>query len=179
MTAEEVLPYGERIVGLPEVAQELLGRPFDDVDGPPHEPGPTEYHALRGLIIAQCTEIEAATGMILTVLDPTVNLRKVFFKDRIDKIKALLAPPPGSSQDVDLKAIDEARLRRNHIVHAPVVTIFNYTPYLPGSGDWVPVLTVQGEDEVDLGTLWDDLALQQNAMRAAVRLWAGVTGQMP
>ncbi|MBB4162435.1 hypothetical protein [Streptomyces cinereoruber] len=108
-----------------------------------------------------------------------MNLRKVLFKARIDKIKALLAPPPGSSQDVDLKAIDEARLRRNRIVHAPVVTIFNYTPYLTGSDDWVSVLTVQGEDEVDLGILWDDLALQQNAMRAAVRLWADVTGQMP
>ncbi|MFH8257640.1 hypothetical protein [Streptomyces roseolus] len=176
MYSEEVLPYGERVVGFPEVAEEFLDRPYGDPEDPPHDPGAPDYHRLRGLILAQGTEIEAAMGKILSILDPAAQLGNLTFYRRIMRVRELIAPAPGSAQDVDLNAIDTARDRRNRIVHEPIVTCYNYVRYLTGGGgEWVPVLTVQGRDEVDHRTLCDDLALQQEAMRATARLWVSVT----
>jgi hypothetical protein len=61
--------------------------------------------------------------------------------------------------------------RRNHAVHPPVTIGSDWMPYATGGGEWVPMISFMSNDCYDEADLRRDLALQQEATAAAVRLF--------
>ena len=161
-----VLPDGERVVSWTTVWNALYPEEADD---PHDDEAAAEMHRLRGLIMAQAAETEDVLGHILRVLDAKAKIDQSAGRLLRDIMKRL-----GDGRDAeyeqDLNAVDTAIKRRNFSVHSAVTIGSIWVSYSTGGGEWQPVISLMGGDVYDEVNLREDLACQQEATAAAVRV---------
>lgn len=127
-----------------------------------------EMNRLRGLVMVQAAETEAVLGRVLHCLDPAANPQRpagVLLKN----IETLL----GQGKDAwapTLSVVSQAIQRRNRVVHDRAEVGSVWRDYATGGGEWVSVISFLGDEEYGEPELIEDLALQQDATEAAVRL---------
>jgi hypothetical protein len=85
-------------------------------------------------------------------------------------IRQLLAPETAKAWTKELQVIDRAIKIRNHVTHSPVRIGSSWRDYSTAGGEWVAVISTMGDKEYDEHDLRQDLALQQEAIEAAVRV---------
>lgn len=160
------LPYGERVVSWTTVWDSLYP---EDVGDPHDDKAAAEMHRLRGLVMAQAAETEDVLGHILRFLDAKAKIDQPAGRLLRDIKKRV-----GDGRDVryeqDLDVVDAAIKKRNFSVHSAVTIGSSWVPYATGGGEWQPVISLMGGDEYDEVKLRQDLALQQEATAAAVRV---------
>ena len=166
MADDPGLTYGERAVSWRTVWNDL----YPDPEEAPHDDDlAAEMHRLRGLVMAQACETEAVLAQILRRLNPSAaNERPAGVL--LDNVRRLLDAPVGQESFAALDLIHQAVLRRNRAVHGPVWICAVWERHGFGDGQWVPVISLMGAEAYDECDLRDDLALQQQATAAAVRL---------
>lgn len=167
------IPYGERAVSWSTILQDLFPMAMDE----PHDDEcASEMHRLRGLVVAQAAETEDVLGRILRVLDSTVRLDRpagVLFR----AIKAQLTNEECFRHANDLQILADAIKSRNRAVHSSVTIGSSWRDYAAGGGEWVPVISFLGDELCDESNLLRDLADQQQATMAAVRIFKDVAAQ--
>ncbi|WP_139342383.1 MULTISPECIES: hypothetical protein [Protofrankia] len=159
--------FGEKTVSWQTVWDHLYPE-YDEFDlYAPHDDGAaSDMHRLRGLVATQCAETEAVLGKIALHFDKSLNVERRTAGQLLHEVRRLL----GEAKEkwaTELTAIDGAIRRRNHVIHSPATIASDRI----GDGDWVPVLSFIGDDIYDEGNLRRDLALQHEAIIAAVRLF--------
>jgi hypothetical protein len=159
--------YGENVVSWQTVWGHLYPEDADD----PHDDAKTaDMHRLRGLIMAQGAEVEAALGALVKRLSSHTSIDGRTAGRLAKDAKRLLGADKASIYRSELRVIDRAINRRNHAVHSPVSIGSSWRPYITGSGEWVPVISLMKDGAYDEADLRRDLALQQEGTVAAVRL---------
>jgi hypothetical protein len=168
MTEKEVLPFGEWTVSCRTVWDHLYPEgadcSYDDAEA-------AEIHRLRGLVMTQSVETEVVLGLIVKRLDPTANIERRTTGQLLQNIRRLLSARGNTRWDENLLTVDHAIKRRNHAVHSSVEIGSSWAPYATGGGEWVPVISLMEGEECDEVDFRRDLALQQEATIAAVRLY--------
>lgn len=165
------LLFGEHTVSWLTVRDELApDRVHPDDFEPPHDDDAArEMHRLRGLVMVQASETEAVLGEILVRIEPGADIKRPAGALLSDIRKRL--PECGESDfHPQLDLIGQAIARRNDAVHRSVTIGSSWAPHETGSGEWVPVISLMGDEAYDETDLRDDLALQQEATIAAVRI---------
>ncbi|MGH3887988.1 MAG: hypothetical protein ACRDSZ_15755 [Pseudonocardiaceae bacterium] len=171
MTEREVLRFGERVVSWQTVWDHL----YLEYDADPHDgAAAAEMHRLRGLVMAQCAETEAVLRLIGKRLDPPADMERRMAGQLLKDVRRLLSAHSDARWEEYLLAVDRAIKRRNHAVHSSVTIGSSWAPYVTGGGEWVPVISLMGGGEYDEMDLRRDLALQQEATIAAVRLFYSI-----
>lgn len=127
-------------------------------------------HRLRGLVMAQGAETETVLGKIVARLDPSTEVERRTAGQLLTDVRRLLAVPVATQWADALRLIEQAIRRRNHAVHSPVTIGRTWRPYATGGGEPVPMISLMNDGEYDESDLLRDLALQQDATVAAVRL---------
>ncbi|MBV9140949.1 MAG: hypothetical protein JO115_08515 [Pseudonocardiales bacterium] len=172
MTEKEVLPFGERAVSWLTVWDHLYP---EGADCPHDDAAAAEMHRLRGLVMVQNAETEAVLGLIVKRLDPAaVGIEQRTAGQLLKDIRRLLSARSDARWDENLRTVDRAIKRRNDAVHSSVEIGSSWAPYVTGGGEWVPVISLMRGEEYNEINLRADLALQQEATIAAVRLWASL-----
>lgn len=168
MIEKKVPPFGERAVSWLTVWDHLYP---EGANCPHDDAAAAEMHRLRGLVMAQGAETEAVLGLIVKRLDPAADIERRTAGQLLQDIRRLLSARSDARWDENLRTVDRAIKRRNHAVHSQMEIGSPWAPYVTGGGEWVPVISLMRDkeyDEIDLGR---DLALQQEATIAAVRLY--------
>lgn len=154
--------YGQRAVSWMTVREAIS--PVDDGWEGHDDKSATEMHQLRGHVIAQAAETEHVLGLILRKFKPAVNVRQAG-----EGLLRGLRPYLEGRFDAELAVIEAAKDRRNRCVHDSVVIGSSWRPFQTGGGEYVPVISLLGTEEIDENDLRNDLLLQQAATEAAVR----------
>ena len=155
---------------------EMWRQKYPEVSLSPEENWPsgdhdaTEMHRLRGVVIVQAAETEAALGAILRLLDPS--------DDRGRPAGALLAAVKNRLDahtrdrwSCALDTIEAAIRRRNRIAHDTVHIGYSWREYATGDGgEHVPVTSLLGSDLCDEADLRNDLNRQREATECAVEI---------
>jgi hypothetical protein len=161
------LAYGEKIVSWQTVWDDL----YPNEAGDPHgDATAAAMHRLRGLIMAQGAEIEAAIGALVKRLSPDARIDGRTAGWLLKEVKRLLSAHHVHTYSNELRIIGTAINRRNHAVHSPVIIGFSWRDYSTGGGEWVPVISLMNDATYDEADLLHDLALQQQGTTAAVHL---------
>jgi len=150
------------------VRDELYPEP-DSPDGPHDDAQAAEMHRLRGLVMAQASETEEVLGLILRHLDPAAKITRpagTLLRD----VRSHLSSHSEENWADTLDLLDQAIKQRNHAAHNTVTIGSVWRDYATGGGEYVPVISLLGTEEYSETDLIDDLALQQQATAAAVRL---------
>jgi hypothetical protein len=160
--------FGEQVMSWPNVWSDL----YPDLAFDPHDDAiAISMHRLRGLVIAQATEVEDVLGAILDHLDPSDAGRRRTAGNRLWEIKARLNARDRDGWADTLDLLDHAVKSRNHASHNTVKIGSSWRDYATGDGgEWVPVVSTMGGELYDEQDLQRDLALQQEATVEAVRL---------
>ena len=126
---------------------------------------------LRGLIMVQASDTEAVLGQMLRHLNRSANLQRpagALLRD----INQLLDSDFAEHWAFELDIVEQAIKRRNRVVHDRLDIGAVWREYATGDGgEWVPVVSTLGADEVSEQSLLQDLADQQDATEAAVRIF--------
>jgi hypothetical protein len=160
-------PYGERVVSWRAIYDEL--EPDLDTE-PEFAELAAEMYRLRGLMMAQGAETEAALGQVLGVLDPSTSAPTRTAGQLLNVLRKRLPPDLRSQWDSALNDIERAIKSRNRVVHADVRIGSSWVSYATGGGEYVPVIGLMGGDDYSEADLRGDLLLQQEATVLAVRL---------
>ncbi|MGW2307916.1 hypothetical protein [Actinomadura luteofluorescens] len=154
-----------------QMEREGESRTYDYRDRPPAQDHVAAgMHRLRGLVMAQGTETESVLREIVKHLDPNLNIEKSTAGRLIKDIRRLLSDDDESFWEYELRLIEKAVDRRNHAVHSEVVIGSSWRDYATGGGEWVPVISLLGNEEYDEVDLRKDFALQRHATQAAVEI---------
>jgi hypothetical protein len=159
--------HGERAVSWRAIYDELE----PDLDNEPEFAElAAEMYRLRGLVMAQGAETEAALGQVLSVLDPSTNAPTRTAGQLLNVLRQRLPPDFRSQWDSALDGIERAIKSRNRVVHADVRIGSSWVPYATGGGEYVPVIGLMGGDGLLGGRSSWRVLLQQEATVLAVRL---------
>lgn len=171
MCERRELMFGEHTVSWLTVRDELApDRGHTDDSEPLHDDeAAREMHRLRGLVMVQASETEAVLGEILCRVKPGANIKRPAGAVLSD-IRKRFPEYNGSVFRSQLDLIDQAIARRNDAVHRSVTIGSSWVPYGTGDGEWVSVISLMGDEAYDETDLRSDLALQQEATVAAVRI---------
>lgn len=156
-------PYGEQVVSWVTVLSDVApaGWWYDLWHDDLHA---SELHRLRGLAASQASEVEAAVKELLGLLRP--ELTDVRMAGRIlGAVKEGLSAELGEEHAERLRLIDRAITRRNRLVHDTIEIGWSQQ-----YGEHIPVIELLGGAEVSESSLREDIAIQQQATRAAVEL---------
>lgn len=159
--------YGENVISW----QNVWDRLYPGDAGDPHDDSAAaEMHRLRGLVAGQCAEIEAVLGMIVKRFRPHAHIEKRTAGQLLNEARRLLNAEYADTHKSDLNIIGQAVDRRNNAIHSPVTIGSSWVPYDIMDGEWIPVISIMNDEPYDEADLRRDLALQQEATVAAVRL---------
>jgi hypothetical protein len=163
--------YGEGVV-----SWEALWERFcpEDTEEPHDDAAAAEMQRLRGLVLGQAAEVESALAMIIRRLGPRVSLDQKTLGQLAGVVRALLGPEGVKAWASQMQAVDRAVKVRNRSAHRPVRIGSSWRPYATGGGEWVAVISMLGTEMYDEEDLRRDLALQQRATEAAVRIMHAV-----
>jgi hypothetical protein len=160
-------PYGERVVSWRAVCDEFE----PDLDSQPEFAElAAGIYQLRGLVMAQGAETEAALGRVLSVLDPSTDGATRTAGQLLTVLRQRLPSDLRSQWDSALDTIGSAIKSRNRVVHADVSVGSSWAPYATGGGEYVPVISLMGGEDYSEAELRRDLVLQQEATILAVRV---------
>ena len=152
--------YGENVVSW----QTVWGRLYPDDAGDPHDDAAAaEMHRLRGLVAAQCAEIEAVLGMIVKRFRPQARIEKRTAGQLLKDARRLPSTEHADAYESDLSLIEQAVDRRNHAIHSPVTIGSSWQPYGTMDGEWIPVISLMNGEPYDESDLRRYLSLQQAA----------------
>src|ERR1700729_1207545 len=155
--------YAESVVSWQTIWDRLYP---DDVGDPHDDAAVAEMHRLRGLIAAQCAEIEVILGMIVKRCLPQARIGKRTAGQLLMEARRLLSTDHVVAHESDLILIEKAVDRRNHAIHSPVAIGSSWQPYGTMDGEWIPVISFMNGELYDEADLRRDLALQQAATTA-------------
>ena len=161
------LPYGEQVVSWLTIMADIV--PADDWSELWHDDADAkELHRLRGLALSQASEMEAVLAQVLGILDRDAN------RDRpagvlLNAAKAKLPEEVLADLLGSIELLDAAIKRRNRLVHDTIEIGSSWQ-----QGQYVPVIALLGAEEVGEESLRVELALQQEATKAAVMLLLAV-----
>jgi hypothetical protein len=161
-------PYGERAVSWLTIWNDA----YPDQAFDPHDDhAATEMHRLRGLVMAQAAELEAALGEVIVGLNPSSDPRRRTAGRLLREVREALPADLAADWEEPLHFISGAINRRNHSVHQTVRIGSVWRDYATGDGgEWVPVVSTMGQEDYGEMELLDDLTLQQRATVTAVDL---------
>lgn len=140
------------------------------MEGPHDDAQATEMQRLKGLVVCQAAEVEAVLGELIKQLTPKADIAKRTAGQLARDIRRLLGTEHVESWKSELSLIDRAVESRNHAAHFPIRIGSSWAPYATGGGEWVPVISLLGNDMYDEMDLRRDLAIQQDATEAAVHI---------
>lgn len=120
--------------------------------------------------MAQCGETEAVLGLILAAIAPTIDPERKTAGQLLECVRQNLPDEIRAQWKVELDQIKAANRLRNQAVHSDVLVGSTWVDYQIGGGDFEPVITVMRHGEYSEADLLEDLAVQQHATVAAVRL---------
>ncbi|MFF4248957.1 hypothetical protein ACFYY2_31450 [Streptomyces sp. NPDC001822] len=167
--------YGEQVIKADSVLADMDEENRDEFGSPVHG-NATRLNHLRGLITAQSVEIDTVLQDVLHVIAPgALDKRKKWTAGQLHhEVVASLAAAEDSDAARQLDLIDKAVKRRNTSAHGSldVIVMLDKAPQYPGDsgGTRYDVAFLNGEQVTDADLL-ADLALQQEALRAAVQIW--------
>jgi hypothetical protein len=96
----------------------------------------------------------------------------------LDKLKILLRKSWENNWEREIDTISNAIRARNHAAHSAITIHYTRVEYADGSGGhYEAVLSLMGKEEYDELNLLTDLALQQEATEAVVRIFQAVLEQ--
>ncbi len=160
-------PYGQSVVSWRTLEQEL--RP-DVGPEPEFSDLAADMNRLRGLIMAQCGETEAVLGLILAAVAPAIDPERKTAGQLVRCVRQKLPHEISTRWQVELDEIEVAIQLRNQAVHSDVYIGSTWVEYQTGGGHYEPVISLMRHGEYDEVDLLADLAAQQRATVAAVRL---------
>jgi hypothetical protein len=160
-------PYGETVVSWRTIDQQL-----NPETGPEPELShvAADMNRLRGLIMAQCGETEAVLGLILAAVAPTIDPERKTAGQLLTCVRQNLPEEISTRWQVELDEIGVANRLRNQAVHSDVHIGSTWVDYQTGGGHYEPVISLMRHGEYGEADLSADLAVQQHATVAAVRL---------
>jgi hypothetical protein len=168
LTSERKAPkYGEGVISWLSVWDRLLPEDFDGVDVDA-EAG--EMQRLKGLVVGQAAEVEEALETIAEHLEPQAKPKQKTFGQLAKDVRRLLGPSGTIEWAAELQIIDQAVGIRNRAAHGTLRSGSTWWPYETGGGEWVVVMSFFEGDEYYESDLRRDLALQQEATEACVRI---------
>lgn len=167
--------FGERVREWSDIVDDIYWRPSEDGRGEPGGYDASDMQRLRGLIMVQASETEAALGRILCKLDPQATPGKMMAGALLKRIWNNLSGSDKVTWQSHVRQIRKAQRRRNHAVHNRVNTGYTWADYATGGGEWVPVITTMGNESYDERELRHDLALQQSATVLAIEMLHGLS----
>lgn len=169
-------PFGEKVVSWEAVEDDLYPGKF--LDEGPTQGDVDQMQRLRGLVVVQAAETEAVLAEALRTLGLPTKTRKgnllpasVMLKDLQDALATI---------DEAASLLESVRLAlepRNRAVHDRARFHYTWVPYLTGGGHHEAAVSTLGGEIYDEHDLRHDLALQQAATVAAVRLLREVIQQ--
>jgi hypothetical protein len=160
-------PYGDSVVSWRTIDQELNP---DIGPEPEFSHLAADMNRLRGLIMAQCGETEAVLGMILAAVAPTIDPERKTAGQLLECVSQNLPDGIRTQWQVELDQIRAANRLRNQAVHSDVHVGSTWVEYQTGGGHFEPVISLMRHGEYSEADLLVDLAVQQHATVAAVRL---------
>lgn len=164
---EPQIPYGEQVVSWVTVLADVA--PADDWTELWHDDANArELHRLRGLALSQASETEAVLSQVLGLLDPAANRARPAGV-LLNSVKAKFAEELQTDLVGSVQVLETAISRRNRLAHDTIEIGSSWQ-----QGQYVPVIALMGADEASEADLRSELALQQQATRAAVVLLLGV-----
>lgn len=188
--AKQIPYYGERVVKADSVLADMHEEYREEFGHPVHG-NATRLNHVRGLIVAQVVEVDIVLKSVLHKIEPGILATRSWWTSGAlyHQTKGKLSAAKGSSTAGHLKVIEDAVERRNMAAHGSldVVVMVDRVP-CPGFPDCpacsedaacserdlrgeqyeYAYLNGKGVTEADLIA---DLALQQDALRAAVQIW--------
>ena len=160
------LAFGERAISWRTVWNELYPDPWES----PHDDAlAADMHRMRGLVMAQACETETVLGAILRHFNAAANVERpagVLLREIRHMPDAYTHHGWSDALDLIKQAID----CRNRAVHGSVEIGSVWRDYQTGGGEWVSMISLMGGEMCDEEDLLRELALQQQATIAAVRL---------
>jgi hypothetical protein len=164
--------FDERAVSWRVVREEAYPSPDEDYRelGQAHheDADAAEMNHLRGQVMVQASETEAVLGMILRHLDRSATPQGRTLGRLLNDVTRLLGEDADARWSHELETIGQAVERRNRAVHDRVDVGSVWRDYATGGGEWVSSISFLGDDEHSESDLIENLALQQDATRAAV-----------
>lgn len=134
-----------------------------------------DINRLRGLIMAQCGETEAVLGMILEAIAPAIDPERKTAGQLLTSVRQNLPDQISTRWQAELDQIQLANRLRNQAVHTDVHIGSTWVDYHTGGGHYEPVISLMRHGEYSETDLLADLAIQQHATVAAVRLLRATT----
>lgn len=162
--------FGEKICEWSDILNLQYWRPNDDGYGEPGGYDLSDMQRLRGLIMVQAAETEAVLGRVLLRLDPHSKPEKMMAGALLKRVWDKLPDSDKITWQSHVRQIRQAQKRRNRAVHDRPNVGYSWRDYATGGGEWVPVITLLGNDLCDEEDLRDDLALQQSSTVYAIEL---------
>jgi hypothetical protein len=159
--------YGENVVSWISVWDRFYP---SYMEGPHDDAQAAEMQRLKGLVVCQAAEVEAALGELIKHLAPNADIAKRTAGQLARGIRRLLGTEHVKGWKNELSLIDRAVESRNRAAHFPVRIGSSWAPYATGGGEWVPVTSLLGNELYDEMDLRQDLAIQQDATEAAVHI---------
>jgi hypothetical protein len=166
----ELPPYGEAVVSWEAIEDHLYPAEFLD-RGPTDGGGADDMQRLRGLVVLQAAETEAVLAAALESLGVPTTTKKggvLPASAMLDRLMDVLVDVPDSAGHVE--SIRQALEPRNRAVHDRAEIHYTWVKYQTGGGHHEAVASTLGGQLYDERDLAYDLALQQVATVAAVRL---------
>jgi hypothetical protein len=164
--------YEENVVSWRTVWNDLY--PHDQADWHDDEAA-AEMHRLRGLTAAQAAETEDVLRQILYTLDPSADVARLTAGAMLKNITKILRQRGRGHYQQELDIVNAGIQRRNHTVHNSVTVGSSWVDYATGGAEYVPVISLMGDNPYDEAELRLDLALQHRATAAAVTVLRGLT----
>lgn len=163
-------PYGDAVVSWEAIEDRLYPGEFLD-GGPTDGSDADEMQRLRGLVVLQAAETEAVLLAALQSLEIPTTTKKggvLPASAMLNRLTDVLLDVPDSAGHVE--SIRRALEPRNRAVHDRAKIHYAWVQYQTGGGHYEAVASTLGGELYDERSLTYDLALQQVATVAAVRL---------
>jgi hypothetical protein len=162
--------YGEQVASWYTVWERLypnLREFHDDYEA-------IEMQRLRGLVIAQATEVEDILRTLIKHLDPDGNTPRQM-RPALEKLEKLLRKMWRNRWERQMAIASKAILARNRAAHSAIVIGSTRVEHADGSpGHHEAVISFMGNEEYDEADLRRDLALQQDATEAIVHIFQAI-----
>jgi hypothetical protein len=141
-----------------------------DMNGPYDDAYAAEMQRLKGLVLGQAAEIEAVLGQIVRSMASQPSGRYKTMGQLAKDVRQLLDAETAAAWASELQVIDRAVKSRNRVAHNSVRIGSSWRDYATGGEERIPVISMLGDKQYDEHDLRRDLALQQEATEAAVRI---------
>ncbi|MDQ2637675.1 MAG: hypothetical protein M3Y83_12440 [Actinomycetota bacterium] len=166
----------ESVISANSIVEDLYPGYFAYAGYEPHlDSAAQRMNELRGLILGQCSETERVIRSILTTLKVDVEARTPAGALR-KMLDAYCNEHRAGEFSDEREVIAKAVEIRNRVAHEPLEIGSVWRDLGRGDYQLEPMISLLGGEVYDEADMVNDLAVQQEATRAAVRVQAAVEG---